>query len=100
MGNNILVVTEGRDGTLRKVSYELVTVANEIAKGLGGAVQVVVLGNNVGPCAELMSKTGVGQVYHADSPAMEHFAPEVFATVLAGVIKQTQPAVILFGATG
>ena len=64
MSNNILIVAEERDGALRKVSYELVTVANEIAKGLGGAVEAVVMGNNVGACAESIAKTGVAKVYH------------------------------------
>jgi electron transfer flavoprotein alpha subunit len=100
MANNILIVTEGRDGNLRKVSYELVTVAKEMAQGLGGAVEAVALGGNIGPCVESMSKTGVAKVYEASSPAMEHFAPEVYSTVLAEVIRKAQPAVILFPATG
>lgn len=100
MANNILIVTEGRDGNLRKVSYELVTIANEMAQGLGGAVEAVALGDKIGSCVESMSKTGVAKVYEASSPAMEHFAPEVYSTVLAEVIRKAQPAVILFPATG
>ncbi|MEW5718118.1 MAG: electron transfer flavoprotein subunit alpha/FixB family protein [Chloroflexota bacterium] len=100
MANNILIVAEEREGTLRKVSYELVTVANEIAKGLGGAVEAVVIGNNVGACAESLAKTGVAKVYHADSPALTHFAPEVFAATLADVIRKASPSVVLMPATG
>ncbi len=100
MANNILIVAEGRDGTLRKVSYELVTVANEMAKGLGGAVQAVTLGSNIGKCAESLAKTGVAHVYQVDHAAMATFAPEVFTAALAEVIRKAQPAVILFGATG
>lgn len=100
MANNILVVAEGRDGTLRKASYELVTVGSNIAKGLGGSVEAVVLGNNVGKCAESLAKTGVARIYLADNAAMATFAPEVFTAALADVIRKAQPAVILFGATG
>ena len=100
MANNILIVAEGRDGNLRKVSFELVTIANEMAKGLGGVVEAVVLGHNVSTCAELMSKTGVSKVYHAESPAMETFAPEVYAGALSDVVGKAQPAVVLFPATG
>lgn len=100
MGNNILIVAEGRDGNLRKVSYELVTVANEIAKGLGGSVEAVVMGNQVGACAESLAKAGTAKIYHADSAALETFTPEAYTTVLADVIRKAQPAVILFGATG
>ena len=100
MANNILIVAEERDSALRKVSYELVTVANEIAKGLGGAVEAMVLGNNVGACAESLAKTGVAKVYRADGASLQLYAPEVFAATLADVIKKAQPAVVLFGATG
>ncbi len=95
MGNNILIVAEERDGALRKVAYELVTVANEIAKGLGGAVEAVVLGHNVGECAESLAK-----VYHADGASLQLYAPEVFSTTLESVVKQAQPGVVLMPATG
>jgi len=100
MANNILIVAEGRDGNLRKVSYELATIASEMAKGLGGAVDAVVIGGAVAKCAESLAKTGVVKVYQAESTALEHFAPESYTAVLADVIRKAQPAVILFGATG
>ncbi len=100
MANNILIVAEGRDGNLRKVSYELVTIATEMAKGLGGAVEAIVIGGVVAKCAESLAKTGVTKVYQAESAALEHFAPEAYTAILADVIRKAQPAVILFGATG
>lgn len=100
MANNILIVAEEREGTLRKVAYELVTVAKDIAQGLGGAVEGVVLGNNVGACAESLAKTGVAKVYQADAASLQLFSPEVLSATLADVIKKAQPAVVLFGATG
>jgi electron transfer flavoprotein alpha subunit len=100
MGNNILIVAEGRDGSLRKVSYELVTVANEMAKGLGGAVEAVVIGGTVAKCAESLAKTGVAKVYQAEGAALEQLVPELYTTALADVIRKAQPAVILLGATG
>ena len=99
MANNILIVAEEREGTLRKVSYELVTVAKEMAKGLGGAVEALVIGNNVAACAESLAKTGVAKVYHADSPALTNFAPEVFTAALADAIRQAAPSVVLMPAT-
>ncbi len=98
MPNNILIITEARDGNLRKVSFELVTVAKDIAKGFGGSVQAVVLGSSAN--AEAMAKSGVEQVYLADDPSLQNFAPEVYAGVLAGIIRQAQPALVLFGASG
>ena len=100
MGNNILIVAEGRDGNLRKVSYELVSVASEMAKGLGGAVEAVVIGGVVAKCAESLAKTGAVKVYKAESPELEQFVPELYSAALANVVRRVQPAVILLGATG
>lgn len=100
MANNILIVAEGRDGSLRKVSYELVSVAKEMAQGLGCAIEAITLGHNVGSCAEALAKTGVSKVYLADDPALEKWAPEVFSAVLTDIIRQVQPSVILLPATG
>ncbi len=100
MANSILIVAEGRGGNLRKVSFELVTVANQIAQGLGGQVEAVVLGDEIEPCAESLSKTGVSKVYQVSAQAMETFAPEVFSAALAQVIEKAKPAIILFPATG
>ena len=100
MGSNILIVAEGRDGSLRKVSYELVSVAREMARGLGGAVEAVVIGGAVAQCAESLAKTGVVKVYQAEDAVLEQFAPELYAAALTDVIRKAEPAVILFGATG
>jgi electron transfer flavoprotein alpha subunit len=100
MPNNVLIIAEEREGALRKVSYELVTVANDIAKNLGGAVEAVVMGNHIASCADALAKTGVQKVYSVDSPTLANFVPEVFAATLANIINQTQPAVVLLPATG
>ena len=100
MSNTILIVAEGRDGSLRKVSYELVTVGKEIAKGLGGVVEAVVIGSAVAKCGESLAKTGVAKVYKAEGAAFEQFVPELYAAALTDVIRKVQPAVILLGATG
>ncbi len=100
MGNNILIVAEGRDGNLRKVSFELVTVGKEMASSQGGAVEAVTLGHNIANCAQALSETGVSKVYQVDDPALETFAPESYKAALVDVIQKVQPAVILLPATG
>ncbi len=100
MGNNILIVAEGRDGNLRKVSFELITVAKEMSASLGGAVEAVTLGHNMAKCAEALAKTGVSKVYLVDDPALETFAPESYKAALVEAIQKAQPAIILLPATG
>lgn len=100
MSNNILVIAEGRAEGLRKVSLELVNAGQKLATSLGGKVEGGVVGYHVGPWAESLAKSGVGKVYVADDPGLEHYAPESHASALAELIRTAQPDVVLFGATG
>ncbi len=100
MSNNILIIAEGRAEGLKKVSYELVNMAQTLAAALGGAVEGAVVGSNVGAWAETLAKTGVTKVYVADDKGLEHFAPESYTTALAAIINAAQPAIVMFGATG
>lgn len=100
MSNNILIIAEGRPEGLRKVSFELVNAAQQLAGALGAQVEGAVVGHNVGAWSEALAKTGVAKVYAADDPGLEHFAPESYATALAEVINKAQPAIVLFGASG
>jgi len=100
MSNNILIIAEGRAEGLRKVSFELVNVAQQLAAALGGTAQGAVLGSNVSAWAETLAKTGIAQVYVIDDAGLADFAPESYTTALAAVITQADPAIVLFGATG
>lgn len=100
MSNNILIIAEGRAEGLRKVSFELVNIAQQLAAALGGTVEGAVLGSNVGAWAETLAQTGVSKVYSADDAGLANFAPESYTTALAEIVSKAQPAIVLFGATG
>lgn len=100
MTSNVLIVGEGRPEGLRKVSFELVTVANRLASALGGIVEGVVLGSGVDAWATALAGAGVAKVYQVDEPSLGQFSDEGFAAAMAQVIHLADPAIILFGATG
>jgi electron transfer flavoprotein alpha subunit len=100
MANNILVIAEGRPEGLRKVSFELVTAAQQLASALGGVVEGVVVGSGIEAWANSLAVSGVARVYQADAPGLAHYSPETYASALAEIVRRVNPAVILFGATG
>lgn len=100
MSNNILIVGEGRPEGLKKVSFELVTVAGKLAGAIGGSVECAILGSGIVSWADSIAACEVKKVYKVDDPALGKFAPECLTTALVEVIKRSEPAVVLFGATG
>ncbi len=82
--SNVLAVLEQRDGTLRKVSHEVVTGARRLADGLGGGstVDALILASAAGVGEEL-GGFGADRVITLTNPAFERYAPEGYARAIA-----------------
>lgn len=100
MANNILIIGEGRGAGLRKVTFELVTVAKKLASALGGAVEGAVVGSGIDAWASALATSGVSKVYQVDEAGLAQYSPETYAVALTEIVKKASPAVILIGATG
>jgi electron transfer flavoprotein alpha subunit len=100
MTNNILILGEGRADGLRKVSFELITVAKKLAEANGASIEAALVGSGIDDWAKAYAPSGVAKVYVADDPALKDFAPETYAAALAEIIRRAAPQIILFGATG
>ena len=96
---NILVVAEFGDGKFKSITYQALGEAGRIAAQLGGRIEVVVLGSGVKDVAASLGAFGASKVYCADDAALAKFDGMNFAPVVVAVVKQTQPALVLLGAT-
>ncbi|MBP9119346.1 MAG: electron transfer flavoprotein subunit alpha/FixB family protein, partial [Ignavibacterium sp.] len=63
MANKILAILEQREGSLKKVSYEVASVASKLAKELNLEVEAVVVGNDVNDLNNI-SKYGIQKIIH------------------------------------
>jgi electron transfer flavoprotein alpha subunit len=99
MSNDVLVIAEIREGTPKKISFEMLGEGKRIAEKLGGSVQAIALGHGVGDAASSLAHYGADKVFVADDSTLEHYTAEGYANVLANLIEQTQPALVLLGAT-
>jgi electron transfer flavoprotein alpha subunit len=99
MSNDVLVVAEIRDGALKKIGLEMLGEGRNIAEQLGGDVQAVALGHGVADVATTLAHYGAQKIFVADDPSLEEYTTEGYTNVLANLVKQTQPALVLVGAT-
>ena len=99
MGGNILVVAEHREGTLRKVSFEMLGEGTRLAEKMGCAVEAALLGSGVAGMADTLAHYGASKVYLADDPALERYSSEGYTAVLARLIKDIEPAVVFIAAS-
>jgi electron transfer flavoprotein alpha subunit len=91
----ILTFAEHRDGRLRRPALEAVAEARRLGEILGATVQAVLIGSGVAPLAAEAASYGADRVHVFDAPELAAYATEVWARLLAQVIAQEKPSVVL-----
>lgn len=95
MANKILAVLEQRDGQLKKVSYEVVSLANSLANQLGYESESVVIGNEISNLSELKNYTS-NRVVHFKNPELNLFSSSAYSKIISDYINENQFALIIF----
>jgi electron transfer flavoprotein alpha subunit len=99
MAKGVWIVAEARDGAYRKVSFEIASAARKLADQLGDEVCAVLCGSGIEGKAAELGKYGVDKVYVADNAALEPYTTDAHAAAVAKIVKEKDPAILLFGAS-
>ena len=95
----VLVYAEYIDGKVHPVTYELIGKGRELVSKLGGSVKSVIIGYGASKHAEELIQYGANEVYAyeygADAPPNVLLHKEI----LADLISEIKPKLVLFGAT-
>ena len=95
----VFVFLEQTDGVLEDSSLEVLGKGREIADKLGVEVTGAILGEGVRGLAEECARRGAHVVLAADSPLLKNFTAEAYTEVVAAMVKQRDPDMLLIGAT-
>jgi len=88
----------GKD-ELAPVSLELLGLARALAADLGVRACGVLLGQGVEHCVRQAGEAGAERLYLAENPALARFDDVVYTEVLAELVRQYDPEILLGGAT-
>ncbi len=99
MANDILVLSEQRDGQLDGITYELLSKGREIADNLEVRLAALLLGSNIGPVSKLLADCGVDTVLLADHPILQDYNAEVYRKVISDAVRDFKPSFFLLGYT-
>jgi electron transfer flavoprotein alpha subunit len=91
----VLVIAEQVDGAFRKVTFEALTAA----RSLGADIHAVVLGSGIEGMAAQLAQYGAAKIMVADDAALTDYTVDAYTQVLAGIIAQLNPTVVMLGAT-
>jgi electron transfer flavoprotein alpha subunit len=99
MAKGIWIIAEQRGGTLRKISYELVSEGRRLADQSGQPLAAIVLGHQITEEAKKLGAYGADTLYIADAPELTAYTPEAYTAVLGELIKEKQPDIVLGGSS-
>ncbi|GAC1437189.1 MAG: electron transfer flavoprotein subunit alpha/FixB family protein [Terriglobales bacterium] len=95
MPDTILVVVEQQGKKLSRVSWETLAAGQALASETGWTLEAaIVSGGASGIAAEIASKK-VAKVYSIESPQLEPYTPDAFASGLKQFIETNQPKLVL-----
>jgi electron transfer flavoprotein alpha subunit len=92
----IFVLAEHRRGELRDVTFEMLGKGRELAAATGASLVAVLLGHNVDGFATELAKHA-NQVLVVEDKWLEHFNSEAYQQVLAHLIAERKPSLVLIG---
>ena len=96
MTSDIYVLIEHLQGQVSDMSYMMLAAGRPLAEGSGGSLVAMLLGQDAqGLAADL----DADRVLYVDHPALADFSPEAYTRVIAELIKEGAPQVVLLGET-
>jgi electron transfer flavoprotein alpha subunit len=95
----VYVFVQQVDKVISGVSFELIGCGRRLANDLGTEVTAVLLGNDIGALPAELAKGGADKVLMVDLPELKTYRTEPYTHVMAQIIREKKPEVVLFGAT-
>lgn len=96
MGNDIFILAEHLGGKLSDITFEMVGKGKLLAAAFGGKAVALLFGSGVRPLAESI---GADSVLYVDDPALADFNSEAYGLVLAALVIERSPRLVLIGNT-
>ncbi len=93
---SVLVYTENWDGKFKKVTFELVSYAQEIAKKLGTSVVALSIGNVNDEQLKALGNYGATKVLNVQDDKLKWLNNQAYTSVVAQAVAKENANVIIF----
>ncbi|MEW9673405.1 electron transfer flavoprotein subunit alpha/FixB family protein [Ammoniphilus sp. 3BR4] len=98
MGRRVLVLTEVKDGKLRQVSLEALSVAQRLAEG--GEIIAALFGADSGEYVSGISRYGAQKLYVSTEASLSVYTTDAYTQAVVQLVQQVGADVVLMGHTG
>jgi electron transfer flavoprotein alpha subunit len=98
--SRVLAIAEQRDGALKRISEEVVTAARKVADGIGGEVDVLVVGAaGIGEAAKALGRFGADRVLAVEHESLGAYGSESYTKAITERVQAGDYFAVLFPAT-
>lgn len=97
--NHILVFAEQRDGELKKVAFENISLAKKLATDSGAIFTTVLIGYNLSGMETQLAEYGADKIVAYNHQNLALYSSEGYAKVLAEALQEHKCDLVLMGAT-
>jgi electron transfer flavoprotein alpha subunit len=98
MGNTILAILEQREGKLKKVSFEVASLAAKLSKDFDQQVEAVIVGADVNQLEEV-GKYGIENVTLLKHTQLQDYSSSAYSEAITNYAKEIDAKIILIGNT-
>jgi len=95
----VWVFAEQRDGTISRVTFELLGLGQSLAKQLNQELSAVLLGYKVDRVAGELKEFGARNIYLAQHKLLAYYQTNPYAKVVSEIVLEHKPNIFLIGAT-
>ena len=97
--SKILVFAEQRNGEIKKIAFENITLARKLSAAMGIDFFTVLIGWNISDLAVHLAKYGAEKIVVCQEEKLEVYNSEGYARLLSRLVKEQQSDLIILGAT-
>jgi electron transfer flavoprotein alpha subunit len=95
------MIVEHTAGQLTTLAFELTSKGRELADRRGAELAAVLLGSDLAEeLGDQLVASGVDKAYLIDNPVLEVYRDDAYVSVLAPLVQEHGPEIVLLGATG
>ena len=90
----ILAIVEHDRGKLNPISLECLTLARELARDSGDALEAILIGEVARSMVQVVGRYGVSRVHLATHDRLNDYAPEAWARTVLQLVARIQPEAV------
>ena len=97
--SKILVFAEQREGEIKKIAFENISLARKLSQKAGVDFVTVVIGHNLSGVEKELARYGAAKIFAYSSEKLALYNSEAYARILSDAIKEHNASMILLGST-